>query len=97
MKKNKIYYLDKDNNITEKDLAVKTVIQVYENDILVDEVWSYNSNGEEKFDDMECVYVDSEGNVVSQEEATQVIYKTVKDGKVIAEDKFDLGNFFPKL
>lgn len=98
MKESKIYYLDENNNITDKEIAVKSVIQVFENGILIDEIWStYKSAEEEKIDDMECVYVDADGKVVSQEEATQVIYKTVKDGKVISEDKFDLGKFTPKL
>ena len=98
MRENKIFYLDENNNITEKDSAVKSVIQVFKDGVLVEEVWSYmTAVEEEKFDDIECVYVDSEGNVVLQEEATQVIYKTVKDGKVISEDKFDLGKFTPKL
>ncbi|MGM9877827.1 MAG: hypothetical protein ACI33S_04170 [Bacilli bacterium] len=97
MRESKILYLDNDNNITDEESSVKSVIQVFENDILVEEVWSYKSVEEDCFNDMECVYIDSEGNVVPQDEATQVIYKTIKDGKVISENKFDLGKFTPKL
>ena len=48
MRESKIFYLDKDNNITEKELAVKTVIQVFENELLVEEVWSYNNTNEDE-------------------------------------------------
>lgn len=98
MKESKIYYLDKENNITEKDNAVKSVIQVFENEMLVEEVWSYLNTPDERFEDtVECEYVDSEDNIVLQEEATRVLYKTIKDGKVISVEKFDLGKFTPKL
>lgn len=99
MRESKIYYLDKDNNLTDKDNAVKSVIQVFENEILVEEVWSYLNAPEEKsFEEtIECEYVDSEDNIVPQEEATRVLYKTIKDGKVVSVDKFDLGKFTPKL
>lgn len=98
MKESKIFYLDKENNIVEEENAYKSVIQVYEDGILVDEIWSYNTSGQElEMNDMDFVYVNEADEVVPQEEATHVIYRTLKDGKVISETKFELSKSTPKI
>lgn len=97
-RESRIFYLDKDNRITDASHAHKRVIQVLEDGVLVDEVWSYISNEEEiEMHEMECVYVDESGQEVPQEKAVSVIYKTLKDGKVISETKYELSKSAPKL
>lgn len=90
----KIIYLDDERNIVSKEKATSSVIQVFdENGIMIQEVWSKFNQPEftvEEGTETITIYVNDNNEEVSEEDATFIVYKTVKDGKVIYEDKYSL-------
>lgn len=94
-KNGEIFYMDDNHNFVDKDKATIAVIQEFdETGNLINESWSYlKKKEEEKLPDNQEVkvkYVDDNGNEVEKEEATNMIFNTYVDGKLVSTDSFKL-------
>lgn len=90
----KTFYLDENNNEVPEEEATKIVMQIYDEEgNMIKEVWGTTKKDvqtEEDAAEYVEIYVNDEGNEVSKEEATYMIFRKMVDGKVVEEDKFPL-------
>ena len=91
-----IFFLDENNNYVDEEKAVKSVIRVLDkNGTLIQEIWGTpNKPKEETIEDgveFIRIFIDDNGNEVQEEEATQVIFRTIKDGSILTENVYSIG------
>lgn len=87
-----ITYLDENGNFATKDNYYRSIITVYKDGKIVEEVFSYNpdqmvAEENDKDYEVEILYVNDEGVEVPEKEATYCITKIFKDGKLVGDYK----------
>lgn len=87
-----ITYLDENGNIATKDNYYKSIITVYKNGELVEEVFAFNPDKMTVEDsgvepEVKITYVNDEGVEVSEEEATYCVTQVFEDGKLVGDYK----------
>lgn len=93
-KNEKIFYLDKNNNLVSEEEAVRSVIQVYDDDgRMIEEVWSVlkeEKNVENDTEKYVMVYVDEEGNEVEQDKASYTEFRKYVEGKLVSQKTYPI-------